>query len=162
MSAAASEVRLNRRSALSRSVAWVIVLMSGAFLAIGAVFDLATDAAGRLPSDHEITFRAVTGIGWAQAAAVVHPVTPYVTRAEAGYAAYELLLGLLLLIVAAIPLRRGERWAWWSCWLLVCAFGAFAVLFGAHDSGDLGAAIIVGLLVVLALGASAPAEQAAG
>lgn len=100
--------RPTRRAAPVRPAALAIVLLGGAFLAIGAVFDLATDAAGRLPADHGATFTAVTSLTWQQATALAHPVTPYVTRAEAGYAAYELLFGVLLLVVAAIPLRRAS------------------------------------------------------
>lgn len=92
--------------------------------------------------------------------AVAHPVTPYVTRAEAGYAAYELLFAVLLVVVAAVPLRRGERWAWWCCWALVLAFAAFATLFGVHNSADLGAAIVAGLLVAWALIALRPTGRA--
>ena len=158
MSGTASEPRLRstRRAAPVRPVALAIVLLGGAFLAIGAVFDLATDAAGKLPADHASTFKAVTSLTWQQATAVAHPVTPYVTRAEAGYAAYELLFGALLFVVAAIPLRRGERWAWWCCWVLVLAFAAFATLFGVHNTADMGAAIVAGLLVALALIALLP------
>lgn len=161
MSGTASEPRLRstRRAAPVRPVALAIVLLGGAFLAIGAVFDLATDAADKLPADHRATFQAVTSLTWQQAAAAAHPVTPYVTRAEAGYAAYELLFGVLLLVVAAIPLRRGERWAWWCCWLLILAFAAFATLFGAHNSADLWAAIVAGLLFALALIALRPAGR---
>ena len=28
------------------------------------------------------------------------------------------LLGALLAVIVLIPLRRGERWAWWSAWAL--------------------------------------------
>ena len=162
MSGTASEPRLRstRRAASVRPVALAILLLGGAFLAIGAVFDLATDAAGKLPADHGSTFKAVTSLTWQQATAVAHPVTSYVTRAEAGYAAYELLFGVLFLIVAAIPLRRGEGWAWWCCWVLVLAFAAFATLFGVHNSADLGAAIAAGLLVALALIALLPTRRA--
>ena len=120
----------------------------------------AADAAGKLPADHGPAFKAVTSLTWQQATAVAHPVTPYVTRAEAGYAAYELLFGVLLRVVAVIPLRRGERWACWCCWLLVLAFAAFGTLFGVHNSADLGAAIVAGLLVALALIALLPTGRA--
>lgn len=152
MSGSTSKLRFRTTwsSASVRQVALAIPLLAGAFLAIGAIFDLATDAASKLPADHASTFKAVTSLTWQQAAAVAHPVTPYVTRAEAGYAAYELLFGVLLLVVAAIPLRRGERWAWWCCWLLILAFAAFGELFGVHNSADLRAAIVAGLLVALA------------
>lgn len=162
MSGTASEPRLRstRRAASARPVALAIIMIGGAFLAIGAVFDLATDAAGKLPADHGATFQAVTGLTWQQATAVAHPVTPYVTRAEAGYAAYELLFGVLLLVVAAIPLRRGERWAWWCSWALVLAFAAFTTLLGVYSSADLWAAIVAGLLVALALIALLPTGNA--
>lgn len=153
MSGSASNPRPRSRiAAISiRTAALAIVLAGGAFLVIGAIFDLATDAAGKLPGDHTATFKAVTGTSWQQAASVVHPVIPYVTRAEAGYAAFELLFGALFLVVAAIPLRRGERWAWWSSWLLILAFAAFAALFGAGDSANLTTAAVVGVIVAFAL-----------
>jgi hypothetical protein len=162
ISATRSEPRLRstRRAASVRRVALTIILLGAVFLAIGAVFDSATDAAGKLPADHGATFKAVTSLTWQQATAVAHPVTPYVTRTEAGYAAYELLFGVLLLVVAAIPLRRGERWAWWCCWLPVLAFAAFATLFGVHNPADLWAAIVAGLLVALALIALVPTARA--
>jgi uncharacterized membrane protein len=149
------------RAARVRSLALAIVGWGGAFLAIGAGFDLVTDAAGRLPSDHSATFQAVTGITWREAASVAHPLTPYVARAEAGYAAFELLFGILVLIVAAIPLRRGERWAWWSCWVLLLAFAAFGTLFGVNDSANRWAAIAAGVLVAVALIALVPMQRRA-
>lgn len=135
----------------TRTVALAMVLAGGAFIAIGAIFDLATDAAGNLPGDHGGTFKAVTGTTWQQASSAAHTVTPYVTRAEAGYAAFELLFGVLFLVVAAIPLRRGERWAWWSSWSLILAFTAFAALFGSHDSANLTTAVFAGVVVSFAL-----------
>jgi hypothetical protein len=162
MSGTASELPLRRarRTASVRSVALAILVLGGGFLAIGAIFDLATDAAGNLPADHQSAFKAVTSLTWQQATAVAHPVTPYVTRAEAGYAAYELLFGVLFLIVVAIPLRRGERWAWWCCWVLDLALAAFAALFGVHNPADLATAIVAGLLVAVALIALLPAGRA--
>lgn len=139
------------RLASTKTAALAIVLVAAGFLAIGGVFDLLGDSAGKLPSDHTSTFKAVTGLTWRQAAAVAHPVTPHVTRAEAGYGAYELLFGVLLQAVAAIPLRRGERWAWWCCWLPVLAFATFAGLFGVNDAANLGAAIAAAVLVASAL-----------
>jgi amino acid transporter len=72
----------------------------------------------------------------------------------------ELLFGLLLLVVAAGPLRRGERWAWWCACLMILAFVAFAALFGAHDAGNLTTAVIFGALVALALAVLLPRSKA--
>jgi hypothetical protein len=153
VSGSATNLRLRSRiAAMSiRTIALATVMAAAAFLAIGAIFDLATDAAGNLPGDHSATFQAVTGTNWQQAASAVHPVTPYATRAEASYAAFELLFGALFLVVAAIPLRRAERWAWWCSWLLILAFAAFAALFGPHNSANLMTAAVAGIVVALAL-----------
>lgn len=163
MSGSASNPRPRSRIGVIpiRTAALAIIMAGGAFLAIGAIFDLATDAAGKLPGDHSTTFTAVTGTSWQQAASVAHPVTPYVTRAEAGYAAFELLFAVMFLLIAAIPLRRGERWAWWCSWLLILAFAAFAALFGAHDSGNLTTAAVASVVVALALLAIRPRPHAA-
>jgi hypothetical protein len=149
------------RTAPIRSLALSVVGMGGAFLAIGAGFDLVTDAAGKLPSDHSATFQAVTGITWSEAVSVAHPLTPYVARAEGGYAAFELLFGILVLIVAVIPLRTGERWAWWTCWVLLLAFAAFGTLFGLDNSANRLAALAAGVLVAVALVALAPIQRSA-
>jgi hypothetical protein len=116
-------------------VAWALILAAGAFLLVGGVADLITDARSQLPSDHSVTFTAVTGTSWQHGVSVAHSATPYMTRTEAGYGAYEVLFAVLFLIIAAIPLRCGERWAWWSCWLIVLAFATFGAIFGAHDRG---------------------------
>lgn len=134
-----------------RFPALFVLMAAGVFLAVGAIFDLVSDARGQLPSDHAATFAALTGTTWQQASSVSGYSTAYITRAEAGYAAFELLFGLLFLIVVAIPLRRGERWAWWSCWLVLGAFSAFGALFGAYDSTNFEAAIVAAGLAGLAL-----------
>jgi hypothetical protein len=132
-------------------VAFVVLLAAGAFLAIGAAFDLVTDVRGNLPSDHSGTFQAVAHMSWERARLVAHPTTRYIIRAEAAYSAFQLLFGVLLLVIVAIPLRRGERWAWWCGWLLIPGFAAFGVVYGAHDSGNLSAAVAAAAIAALAL-----------
>lgn len=132
-------------------MAWAALLAVGAFLAIGAVFDLPIDARSQLPGDHASTFRALTGTTWQHVASVPHSAAAYATHMEIAYSAYELLFAVVILAVAAIPLRRGERWAWWCCWVIVLPVAAFAWLFGAHDPGNLITAIVVAVIAVAAL-----------
>jgi hypothetical protein len=127
------------------------LLAVGGFLAIGAVFDLAGDAGSQLPGDHASTFRALTGTIWQRAASNPHSAAPYVTHMEIAYSAYELLFAVVILAVAAIPLRRGERWAWWCSWLIVLPVATLAWLFGAHDSGNLITAIVVAIIAIIAI-----------
>lgn len=57
----------------------------------------------------------------------------YVTTLEIGYAVHELVFGLLFLAIVAIPLRRGERWEWCACWLVLIADVADTLTFGQYD-----------------------------
>jgi hypothetical protein len=87
---------------------------------LGSFFDLASDARGKLSSDHSATFTALGGNTFSHASSAAHR-TPYVIHLEIGYAVHELAFALLFLVVAAIPLRRGDRWAWWCSWLMALA-----------------------------------------
>jgi hypothetical protein len=151
VSESGSRTRTGLRWLRPRKVAFTLLLAAGVFFAIGGAFDLLTDARGNLPSDHSGTFRAVAHTSWQHARLVAHPITRYVTRAETAYSAFQLLFGVLLLVVVAIPLRRGERWAWWCCWLLLPGFAAFGAVYGQHDSGNLSAAAVAAAVAVLAL-----------
>ena len=150
------------RAIRSTTVAWVVLVAIAAFLALGSVFDLIADARGTLPSDHSSTFKALTGTTLQHAAKVQHSATPYVTHVEVGYAVYELLFAALFLAVAMIPLRHGDRWAWWCCWLIIGPLATFAALFGAHNSGTLSAAIIAAVIAVVALFVLRPRDRTRG
>lgn len=39
----------------------------------------------------------------------------------------------LFLAIVLIPLRRRERWAWWTCWALMIANLGYTFSFGVHD-----------------------------
>ena len=78
-----------------------------------------------------------------------HIILPIVLMDEAvlfiGWAAYN----LYALLVLAIPFRRGERWAWYTSWLLVIGFAS--LIFFDTEIGPyyIGAAVLmaVGLLL---------------
>lgn len=134
-----------------RRLAVIALVGVGAFLTIGAVFDLASDLGHQLPSDHTATFKALVGTSWGVARAVPHSAAPYVTRVEAAYAVYELLFGFAFLVLVFITVRRHERWAWWGCWLALGEFAGFAGLFGTHASGNIVAAIVAAAITGSAL-----------
>ena len=60
-------------------------------------------------------------------------------------------LGLLAMIVAAIPYRRGERWAWYALWLFPITIGAVAarMLIDQYRPGPYYAGITTLALVAL-------------
>ncbi len=133
------------------TVAWVLLLVLGAFFLFAAFSDLAADARVGLPSDHASTFARLTGVPWAQATHVASGMTQYITLLEVAYAVHELVFGLLFLVIVAIPFRRGARWAWWACWIPMLANITYSLTFGRHDSTLLARSLIadIGLPLLL-------------
>jgi hypothetical protein len=80
-----------------------------------------------------------------------------VSTLEYGYALHELTFGLLFLAVVLIPLRRGERWAWFACWAVLVASVGYSATFGAHDSKILGRSLVADIGVPLLLALAVPA-----
>jgi hypothetical protein len=102
-------------------VAWILLLLLGAFFLFASASDLAAEARSGLPSDHLEAFHAITGMTWSSAMRSSQEITHYVTLLEITYAVHEMVFGLLFLIIVAIPFRRRNRWAWWACWVPMLA-----------------------------------------
>src|SRR5690348_4475025 len=115
-------------------VAWILLLLFGAFFLFASLSDLVADANTGLPSDHLEAFRTFTGTAWASAKLSSPGITRYITLLETTYAVHELVFGLLFLVIVAIPFRRGERWAWSACWAVLIADVAYTLTFGRYDA----------------------------
>lgn len=115
------------------AVVWVLLLLLGLFPVVASAADLAADLRVGLPADHQATFAQLAGMPWAAARQALAGPARYVTTLEIGYAVHELVFGLLFLAIVAIPLRRGERWAWGACWLVLLADVAYTLTFGQYD-----------------------------
>lgn len=102
-------------------VAWILLLLLGAFFLFAAVSDLAADARTGLPSDHLEAFHTIAGMTWATAQQTSPAIAHYVTLLEVTYAVHELVFGLFFLLIVIIPFRRRSRWAWWACWIPMLA-----------------------------------------
>jgi hypothetical protein len=118
---------------LYQRVSWVLLLVLGAFFLVAPLLDLVADARAGLPADHLGAFQSLAGTGWSVARQSEPGTTRYVTLLEDDYAVHELVFGILFIVLVAIPLRRGERWAWWSCWAVMLAALTYSLTFGAHD-----------------------------
>ena len=98
-------------------MAWILLLLLGAFFLFASLSDLAADARTGLPSDHLEAFHTIAGVTWTSAKHSAPEITKYVTLLEVTYAVHELVFGLLFLIIVAIPFRQRTHWAWWACWI---------------------------------------------
>jgi len=116
------------------TVAWVLLLVLGAFFLFAPLSDLAADIRAGLPSDHASTFTQVAGVAWDSAKASSPGQTRYITLLEVAYAVHELVFGILFIVILAIPFRRRMRWAWWACWVPMLANVTYSLTFGRHDS----------------------------
>jgi hypothetical protein len=138
------------------TVAWVLLLLLGAFFLFAALSDLAADARTGLPSDHSGAFRSVVGFTWAAARHAWPGTSAYVTLLEYAYAVHEMVFAILFLVIVAIPLRRGARWAWWSCWAVMLATITYSLTFGRHDSTIMARSFIVDIALPVLLLIQAP------
>lgn len=89
-------------------VTWLLLLLA-LFPVVFPLLDMAGIMRSGIPSDHAAAYRALTGqdFGSAQSSGPGR----YIQQLESGHALHELTFGLLFLVIVAIPLRIGERWA---------------------------------------------------
>lgn len=122
------------RTPLYLTIAWILLLLLGAFFLFASISDLAADFGVGLPSDHMGTFQAISGQPWSAAKSASAGITNYITTLEIAYAVHELVFGILFILILVFPFRKRARWAWWACWAPLLADIAYFLTFGAHDS----------------------------
>jgi hypothetical protein len=142
---------LNR---LRRAVPWALVALSALFALLG-LGDVARGIAFEPTTALAITGKTIDEMRAESPAAFT--VIDYIYR---GGGITLTLFTTLMTIVLAIPYRRGERWAWWTAWILPIWAGAvflFAVIHGTAPgramsgvawSGAFFAIVIAALLLV--------------
>ena len=131
-----------RRPAWWRKASWIGLILLGAFNVYAAAADLAATAGTGLPSDHLGTFTALAGRAWTSFRAAQPGAARYIALVERGYALHELVFAILFLTIVAIPLRAGQRWAWWACWAVLIAYLGYTLTFGIHDHAILARSLI--------------------
>jgi hypothetical protein len=142
-----------RRAPWWQTASWIGLILLGAFNLYAAVADLVATAASGLPSDHTGTFAALSGRSWMPFKTAQPGVAHYITLVERGYALHELVFAILFLAIVAIPLRAGQRWAWWASWAVMIAYLGYTLTFGVHDHAILARSLIgvIALPILLAV-----------
>jgi|SRR5579872_3412983 len=133
-------------------VAWLLLAIISAVLLVFPLLDVAGILKMGIPSDHTTAFRALSGEDFT-AFQSTGPAA-YVRQLEYAYALHELTFGLFFLVIVLVPLHRGDRWAWWSCWIVLIAYVGYTITFAHYSSTTLvyslvpDAAIPILLLVI--------------
>lgn len=130
---ATNDAPATARTPLYQNIAWVLLLLLGAFFIFASISDLAADFGAGLPSDHMGTFQALAGQPWSAAKSASAGITNYINALEIAYAAHELVFGILFILILVFPFRKRARWAWWACWTPLLANIAYTLPFGTHD-----------------------------
>jgi cell division protein FtsW (lipid II flippase) len=60
----------------------------------------------------------MTGLSLSEMNAKVPGILNYISSISRQLGNFLLALGVLLMGIAAVPYRKGEKWAWYICWIL--------------------------------------------
>src|SRR5260370_37787056 len=101
-------------------IPWILLLVLAALLVAFPFLALSGILRRGIPTDHAPAYQALAGHAFPSGQSASPAL--YIRQLEYGYALHELTFGLLFLVIVAIPLRAGQRWGWWACWISLIAY----------------------------------------
>lgn len=121
--------------------AWVIIFIFGFLAVITAPIILS----GRPPNPPSP--EGMTGLTLEEIDTRIPGMNSYIASISRQLGNFMLAMGVLLMGIAAVPYRKGEKWAWYTCWILP----VLLLIQLANSRGGFGwQADLVSLLVALA------------
>jgi len=121
--------------------AWIIFFVFGFLTVIAAPINLL----GTPPNPPSP--ETMTGLTLEEMNAQIPGIHSYISSISTQLGNFMLAMGVFLMGIAAVPYRKGEKWAWYTCWILP----VLLVIQLANSRRGFGwQADLVGLLVVLA------------
>jgi hypothetical protein len=121
--------------------AWIILFLFGFLTVIAAPINLM----GRPPNPPSP--EGMTGLTLDEMDARIPGISGFLSSISVQLGNFMLATGVLLMGIAAFPYRKGEKWAWYTCW----SIPILLVIQLVNSRGGLGwQADFVGLLVALA------------
>jgi hypothetical protein len=128
-----------------------------ALLLFAVANDLRADHSPGLPVDHSGAFTELAGRSFDSVHQSAPGIARYITTLEVGYALHELTFVALFLAMVLIPLRRKQRWAWWTCWAIMVANFGYTRTIARHDPTTMSRSLIADIAVPVLLLLCAPA-----
>jgi hypothetical protein len=137
--------------------AWIVFLAFGILSIVAGV----TMVAGVLPNPPSP--ESTTGFTLDQIEARVPGIGDFVVGFSRQLGNFMIAMGVLLATIAAGPYRRGERWAWYVCWimpvLLIIQLANSFVTGGFLWQVDLASLLIVLVALFISYGTMVPHDR---
>lgn len=92
--------------------AWMIIFLFGLLAVIASPINLS----GKPPNPPSP--EGLTGLTLDEMEAQIPGIRRYVGGISRQLGNFMLAMGVLIMGVAAVPYRKGERWAWYTCWII--------------------------------------------
>lgn len=126
----------------SSNLGWIILFIVALLQAVAAFFLLLGNRAA--------TFEADTGVAWSELVQAFPTVATQFEMAQQASLVGNLAIGLLCLFISYFALRRGQRWAWFTLWILPASLlpGTISLL---RTENQAGVAVFGGLFILLAV-----------
>lgn len=120
---------------------WVLVFIVALLQTLSALMLLLVSGSG--------TFESDTGVPWAELVSVFPTVADQFSMSQQASLVATLALGLMALSLTYFALRDGQRWAWFSLWILPGSMIPGMISL-AQAENQAGVAVFAGALVLLA------------
>jgi hypothetical protein len=132
----------------------LLLLLLALLTVLFPVLDIIGTARSGMPADHTAAYQSLAGRPFPG----IQPAGPtrYIRQLEYGYALHELTFALFFVILVAIPLRTGQRWAWLACWLILIATIGYTLTIAHYSGKTLAYSLIPAIAIPLLLLAEAP------
>lgn len=93
--------------------AWIFFIIYGLLPVIGAPFSLLRGTPPDPPSPE-----GMTGLTLAEIGVRVPGILAYISSISVQLGNFLIAMGVLIMGIAAVPYRKGEKWAWFIFWII--------------------------------------------
>lgn len=129
-------------AASTRNIGWLLL--------VGVALMVVLTAPMFLLSSGQREFEGNTGVAWAEFSQQYPTVALQYTLMRRNVVTFSLVFGLFSLAVASFAFRAGQRWAWFTMWLLPAAMAAGGLSL-AQNANTLSVAIMGSLFILAAV-----------
>jgi len=122
-----------------RNSGWVLLLVVAALRTLGGLMLLLLSGPA--------TFESDTGIAWSELNDVYPTVATQFSTAQQASLIGSLAIGLFSLAITYFALRDGQRWAWWTMWILPASI--LPSILSLAQMGEQAWVAVFGAIVIL-------------